>query len=71
MAALDDFGFGELGLTARDFDRIGRVVQLGYPPHRIDIITTIDGVDFDEAWPRRVMVDPVRLSARRRCRRRP
>lgn len=32
-------------------------MQLGYPPHRIDIITSIDGVDFDHAWERRITVD--------------
>lgn len=33
------------------------VVQLGYPPHRIDIITSIDGVEFDDAWDRRLTID--------------
>ncbi|HAP77185.1 MAG TPA: hypothetical protein DCR14_14010 [Acidimicrobiaceae bacterium] len=56
LAALDDFGFGGLGLTADDFAQPGRVVQLGYPPCRIDILTSIDGVDFDEAWPNRSIV---------------
>jgi hypothetical protein len=38
VAALDDFGFGSVGLTADDFLEEGMVVQLGYPPKRIDII---------------------------------
>ncbi len=33
------------------------VFQLGVAPRRIDLLTTIDGVAFDEAWPRRVMVE--------------
>lgn len=53
LAALQDFGFGELGLSAADFETPDQVVQLGYPPLRIDLLTTIDGVDFDAAWPSR------------------
>ncbi|CAN5779391.1 nucleotidyl transferase AbiEii/AbiGii toxin family protein [soil metagenome] len=57
IAALDEFGFGSLGLSVDDFVEPEIVVQLGYPPHRIDIITSIDGVDFDDAWERRMMVN--------------
>lgn len=53
MAALDDFGFGKLGLSPTDFEKTDQVVQLGYPPFRIDLMTGIDGVDFEEAWPSR------------------
>jgi hypothetical protein len=48
------FGFGGLGLTARDFLEPGTIIQLGYPPNRIDLVTTISGVTFREAWERRV-----------------
>ena len=57
LAALDDFGFGSLGLTADDFTRPDSVVQLGHPPKRIDLLTTIDGVRFEDCWPDRVEVD--------------
>ena len=50
VAALEHFGFGEIGLSANDFLTAGRIVQLGYPPSRIDIITSISDVTFDEAW---------------------
>src|SRR5579864_6507175 len=50
-----DFGFDGLGLTANDFLEVGIVVQLGYPPNRIDLLTGISGVTFGEAWPRRVV----------------
>lgn len=53
MAALQDFGFGELGLSVADFEVPDQVVQLGYPPFRIDLLTAIDGVDFAAAWPSR------------------
>lgn len=49
LAALAEFGFASLGLQAADFDRPGRVVQLGFPPCRVDIVTSIEAVDFDAA----------------------
>lgn len=63
VAALDDFGFASLGLTPSDFLEEGVVVQLGYPPKRIDILTAIDGVEFQECWERRaeIVVDAVRV----------
>lgn len=53
LAAIGDFGFGALDLTAADFAP-GRVVQLGTEPRRVDLITRIDGVTFEEAWATRV-----------------
>lgn len=50
LGALGDFGFGGLGLTIQDFTIPGRVVQLGVAPNRVDLVTSIDGVTFDEAW---------------------
>jgi len=50
LAALAEFGFGSLGLDRSDFDRPGRVVQLGLPPCRVDLVTSIDGVDIDSAF---------------------
>jgi hypothetical protein len=61
LSALDEFGFGSVGLTVSDFDRPDSVVQLGYPPLRIDVITSIDGVEFLDAWERRMDVDVVGL----------
>lgn len=52
MGVLQAFGFGSLGLTARDFDA-DTVVQLGQPPRRIDLMTGIDGVEFAPCWARR------------------
>ena len=50
LRALDDFGFGSLDLSPQDFVRPGRIVQLGVPPVRVDLITSIAGVSWDEAW---------------------
>ncbi|MBI3694960.1 MAG: hypothetical protein HY238_09000 [Acidobacteria bacterium] len=51
------FGFTSLGLSATDFQRENRVVQLGHPPNRIDILTSISGVSFEEAWQERQFGD--------------
>ncbi len=52
--ALRHFGFGSLGLTAEDFMQRYRAVQLGFEPNRIDLLTTLTGVSFEEAWEQRV-----------------
>ncbi len=50
MDALSAFGFGAVGLSPEDFASPDKVVQLGYPPVRIDILTSISGVSVDEAF---------------------
>ena len=50
MGALRRFGFGSLGIEASDLIATGQVVQLGVKPNRIDLLTSISGVDFEEAW---------------------
>ncbi len=54
MRVLARFGFGELGLTERDFTMPDQVVQLGMAPNRIDLVTGISGVSFAEAWDNKV-----------------
>jgi hypothetical protein len=63
VKALDQFGFASLGLTADDFLEPGIIVQLGYPPNRIDLITSLKGVDFSDCYAQRIeeMVDGVAL----------
>jgi len=52
--ALAEFGAPLAGLTPADFrDNPTSVFQLGNTPARADILQSIDGVDFDEAWPYR------------------
>jgi len=48
LAALDEFGFGSVGLTAKDFTTPDQVVQLGVAPVRVDIVTSITGVSWEE-----------------------
>jgi hypothetical protein len=47
---LNTFSFTSLGLRAADFTAPDRVVQLGVAPNRIDLLTSLTGVAFDEAW---------------------
>lgn len=56
VAALQMFGapIEAHGLSAKDFSTQGTVYQLGLPPRRIDLLTEISGVSFDEAWDDRV-----------------
>lgn len=49
LEALRRFGFGSLEIGLADLSNPGRVVQLGFPPQRIDILTSIDGLDWSEA----------------------
>jgi len=49
LSALSDFGFGSLNLTVDDFQNPNYVVQLGVTPIRIDIITSITGISWEEA----------------------
>jgi hypothetical protein len=48
MAALTEFGFGAAGIAESDFLQPERVVQLGVPPVRIDILTSLSGVTWEE-----------------------
>ncbi len=50
MEVIDAFGFGQAGISKQDFSQPDHVVQLGRAPNRIDILTGITGVSFDEAW---------------------
>lgn len=54
LNVLNEFGFGELDITKGDFMNLGQILQLGFAPNRIDIITSIDGVDFQDAWENRI-----------------
>lgn len=57
IRALEQFGFGSLGLKESDFLVEDQIVQLGYAPNRIDIITSLTGVSFSVCYKRRVTVE--------------
>ena len=49
LKTLEDFGFSSLNLKEEDFSP-NQIIQLGYPPNRIDLITTPAGVDFETCF---------------------
>jgi len=54
IEVLTAFGFASLGLTKQVFLEPGTIMQLGHPPNRIDLVTSISGVKFEDAWQHRV-----------------
>ena len=57
MRVLDEFGFSDLELYENDFLVSGNVIQLGYPPNRIDLLTQATGINFNECYEKRIKVD--------------
>jgi hypothetical protein len=61
VKALDQFGFASLGLQEGDFLVEDQIIQLGFPPNRIDLITSLEGVTFDECFDKRLQVEIERV----------
>ena len=57
MKALEQFGFASVGLKKEDFLVEQAVIQLGFPPARIDLMVSISGVQFASAHKSRLEVD--------------
>lgn len=57
LLVLKEFGFGLLGFEKEDFLKENLINQLGYPPLRIDILTSIDGVSFEEAYQHKQIIE--------------
>ncbi|MDP8215275.1 MAG: hypothetical protein RAO92_06835 [Candidatus Euphemobacter frigidus] len=57
IQALDEFGFGRLELSEEDFLKEGLIIQLGYEPVRIDLLTSIPGCSFKEIWDHKKLGD--------------
>lgn len=55
--AIRQFGLGSLGLQAEDFLVIDQIIQLGYPPNRIDLLTSLPGVNFEDCYPERFITE--------------
>lgn len=64
MEALSSFGapIAEHGVSAADFAEPGTVYQVGLPPRRIDLLTEISGVSFEEAWATRLEAEANRMT---------
>jgi hypothetical protein len=57
IAALDDFGAPTADVSPGDFTEPDTFFQIGVEPVRVDIMTSVPGLDFKTAWARRLMVD--------------
>jgi hypothetical protein len=64
LTALSQFGFGTTGIATEDFLSPDTVVQLGIKPNRVDILTSISGLSFDEAWDSRTQGNLEGIEAR-------
>ncbi|HAP35679.1 MAG TPA: hypothetical protein DCQ28_06935 [Bacteroidetes bacterium] len=64
LDVLKVFGFSSLGLQRDDFLKKNNVVQLGNPPNRIDILTDLSGVVFEECYPKRnsITIDGIAIN---------
>ena len=54
ISAIREFGIKSQDLTEEDFIKKNRVIQLGYEPVRIDILTSVEGVSFSTIWRNKV-----------------
>jgi len=63
IGALDEFGFSSLNIKESDF-LPNQIIQLGYPPNRIDLITTPAGIDFDTCYESKeeVLIDDISIN---------
>lgn len=50
LNVLDAFGFGSVGFSKEDFTEPDQIVQIGREPYRIDLLTGLSGVSWDECW---------------------
>lgn len=57
LTALDVFGAPRHGLTTSDLETEGTIYQVGVPPNRVDVITVVEGVQFENAWHDRAEID--------------
>jgi hypothetical protein len=64
LKVLNAFGMGSLGITQQDLSKPDVVIQMGYPPARIDLMTSIESVEFADAYANvlRVEIDHVPLA---------
>ena len=64
VAALRQFGFTDAAITAERFAKLGQVFRMGVPPLRIELFTSVTGLDFRAAYGRRrvVHIDEIDVS---------
>lgn len=57
LSCIKEFGFSSSELTESDFTKKYGIIQLGYPPVRIDIINNVDGVNFEECFQKKSIIE--------------
>ena len=57
VEVLKDFGFGSLRIPAETFTELGNAIRMGEKPFKIEILTQISGVSFEEAWAGRIEME--------------
>ena len=57
IRTLEEFGFSSLDIKEEDFLSPGYVVQLGQPPSRIDLLTSVTGLEFEECYTSKVHIN--------------
>jgi predicted nucleotidyltransferase len=57
LRVLEEFGFSELSISIDDLTQEGNILQLGYEPLRIDLMTKLEGFQFQEIWQNRTTGD--------------
>ena len=64
VSVLKDFGFDDPALTPDLFLQKPKIIRMGFPPMRLEISTSISGVEFDECYPARIIdtLDGVEVS---------
>ena len=62
LMTLQEFGFGSLGIVKEDFLTPGLILQLGYEPNRVDLLTSLQGLEFSPCFARRLTVTLGELS---------
>jgi len=50
LKVLEEFGFGDLSISLDDLTNEGNILQLGYEPLRIDLLTKLEGFQFRDIW---------------------
>ncbi len=63
IKTLTEFGFDSLSLKSQDFQELDQIIQLGVAPVRIDLLTSIGGIDFPSAWKNRITGNYGNISA--------
>lgn len=57
IKSVKEFGFESLGLEEEDFLNSDNIIQLGFPPNRIDLLTEIAGVEFESCYSNKLTIE--------------